>query len=257
VTAEVIDLELRAMVARDALAVASSEPTADGDREKARGEAARAMGTEARLLCVSARLLAPSAEGLKEAEASLAELDKAQAARPAPVDLAMRVRAQCLSSLTAARRATVSARGAAGAAGAAGVSGDEADTLLSELSREGTFSPLRDDRGVVVTLHDAFSGDGLAKATSPRVEALARVAAAHASMPVLVVVHDEAPTRPDDRRAERRAEAVRKLLGRPKGERLDLVLAGNTRPIADPKSRKERGRNERLEIVFVDPGAGG
>lgn len=244
-SAEVADLEMRAKVVQDALPIADSSPTNDAERQRARAEAARAIVAEARLLCVSARLLGAEAAGLADAEKALAEVDKLlEGGRAAPIDEATRARTQCLSTLSASRRASSASR-----------NDDEADKLLSELSREGSFAPQRDDRGVVVVLHEAFSGDGLSKPASAQLDALSKVASAHPSLPLLVVVHDQGTA--NDKRALSRAEAARKILGREKGEKIELLTAGTSRPIVNPKDRKLSARNERLELVFVDPGAPG
>jgi hypothetical protein len=242
VAVEVQDLETRIKVAREALPLTASGP-ADAARSAARREAAQALATEARLLCLSTRLLAPEAAGLKEAEAALQELSKSlEDQRAAPIDAAMRARAHCLESLTSARR-----KGDA----AASTSGD---ALLSELSRQ-SLAPVREDRGVVVTLHEPFTGENVARAASEKVEALGRIAAAHPDLPVVLVVHDaQAPRGGDQKRDQKRADALKQLVARHRAARLEVVLAGVSRPVVDPRDKKGRARNERVEVVFVDAG---
>jgi outer membrane protein OmpA-like peptidoglycan-associated protein len=243
VVAELQELELRIKVLREAAPVVSSGPARSGEREAARREAAQALHTEARLLCLSTRLLAPETEALKEAEAALTTLaaDLDDRKKAAPIDDAMRARARCLDALTSARRAS--------AAGSA-----TGDALLASLGRA-SFAPAREDRGVVVTLRGAFSGDAVTREASEQLESLGRVAAANPSLPVVVVLHEAEPPRAEaQKRAARRAEAVKLLLARHRKEKIEVHLAGATRPVVDPSSKKDRARNERIEVVFVDAG---
>ncbi|MCS6899307.1 MAG: hypothetical protein RMJ98_06370 [Myxococcales bacterium] len=244
VMAELQELELRIKVLREAAPVVASGPARSSEREVARREAARALHTEARLLCLSTRLLAPETEGLREIEASLNVLatDLEDQKKATPIDDAMRLRARCLDALTRARRTASSLVGTSG------------DALLASLGRA-RFAPTREDRGVVVTLRGAFSGDAVTREASERLEELGRVAAANPSLPVVVVLHESEPPRPEvQKRAIRRAEAVKALLVRHRKEKVEVHFAGATRPIIDPSSKKDRARNERVEVVFVDAG---
>src|SRR5262249_29689119 len=123
--------------------------------------------------------------------------------KPAPIEAAMRSRAQCLSALTAARRA------------AAAVSTlGRSDQLLAELSAMGGLSPTRDDRGVRTPLGGLFAGEKLTKEGKDRLETLGRVAKAHPEFPVEVVLHS-GPRRAgrDDPTADReRGNAVTQAL---------------------------------------------
>ncbi len=242
--AEVADLETRIKVARDAMPVAPSGE-ADAPREKARLEAARALATEAKLLCTSTRLLAPETEGLKAAEQAAADLSQSLMSSPkqAPIDAAMRARAGCLSVLGAAKRTASAAPGAAA---------QDGSTLLAELSREGTFAPIRDERGVVVTVSEAFSGSDLAKNAASRLELAGKIAAAHPAMPLLVVVHEAEGK--DQKRGAQRTEAVKRLITKGRSERVEVVSAGSSRPVVDPSQKKDQGRNDRVEVVFLDAG---
>ncbi|MCC6645322.1 MAG: hypothetical protein IT374_07120 [Polyangiaceae bacterium] len=228
---DVAALQLRAKALRDAPAPGAVE-RADPARERARRDAARALLADASMLCAAARLVGASDDALKApleaARAVEGDLDKS----PVPVDRALSSRAACLAALVQARRA-------------AGPATDAGQTLLEELGREGSVSPARDDRGVVVSIGGAFDGGDVSKRARPALELLAKVAKAHPSMPVLVVLHDAA--RVDDRTAERREAAVRSALGAPK---LDVVRAGQARPVADP--RRDKAANDRVEIVFVE-----
>lgn len=231
-------LEARIKVARDALPPPASGP-ADPAREAARLEAARSLTTEARLLCVSARLLDASAEGLTEADTAVSDTQKllAPGTRPAPIDAATRARAGCLSVLTKIRRAL-----------GKNAATDEADALLADISREGSFAPLRDDRGVVVTVDAPFKGADVATSAVSRLELAGKIAAAHPDLPVLVVVHD-ATAGKDDARDTQRGESARKVIAKFRDAKLQVVLAGATHPLVDP--RQKNAKNERLEIVFV------
>ena len=237
--AELVDLEGRLKVLKDAPPLYASSK-ADPMREPARREAALSLVTEARLLCVSARLVAPAAAGLKEAEAQVSDVAKIldDKTKAAPIDEASRARATCLSTLTKARRL------------AAGPSTDPADVLVAELSREGSFAVVRDDRGVVVTLPAAFTGAALAKGVDVKLEKLGKISAAHPAMPLLIVVHDADPRGADEARGKSRVEAATQALKVPK---LEATWVGAARPLIDPKA-KDHARNERLEIVFVDGG---
>lgn len=275
VLAEAEALELRLKVAVDAQPIVPSG-AADPDREKARVEAARALALQARLLCSAGKLLlegapaaasseapkpapaspsapstaaaaAPSpktlATRLEEATAAVTKLDADLAAGgPAPIDQASRARAGCLAALTGIRRAATPIAKAPGAG----------DALLTELSATGTWSPSRDDRGVAVTLRNLFKGEALTPAGSSRLAELGRIAAAHPTFPVVVVVHqDKEPAKTDKTQASR-AELVVKALKAERAPRVEAVLAGAAMPVVNPKGAN-RARNARVEVVFVTP----
>ncbi len=241
---EAAELDERVRVSRERLLPASSG-AATGEREEARLVAARSLAVEARLLCGAARLVAADAAGLGDADGALGTLEGrlAAGARPAPIDEAARVRARCLEVLTRARRA----------------SGDDAgasDALLTELSAAGGWDPARDERGVVVTLHDAFRGAELGPDATAKLKDLGRVAAAHPGFAVQVVVHDAVPARPKDDVDTRRAGAAVQALvaGGAATGRIKPELAGTRAPLVDPGDARQRGRNERLDVVFVASG---
>jgi hypothetical protein len=269
-SAELDALELRIKVVRDAQAIVPSGP-ADPAREKARLAAARALTLQARLLCGAARLLlaeprdvvdpkakpAPTAppgpgvatpaelgKDLEAATAAVTKLEAELATSPAaaPIDSATRARAGCLSALTAVRRAGTSVTRAPGAG----------DALLAQLSATRQLSPGRDDRGVVVTLRNAFRGDALAPTFEQTLGELGRIAAAHPRFPLVVVVHDAeaaARARPG---AQARADAAARALKASGATRVETVLAGGAAPVVDPGGA-DRARNARLEVVFVTP----
>jgi flagellar motor protein MotB len=242
------DLEQRLRIARDRLMPAASA-TAPADREAARQVAVRSMAVEARLLCDAAQLVAADAAGsagLADAVADLGKLEDrvSRGASPAPIDDAARARARCLDVLTRARRTTGDDAGAA-------------DTLLAELSASGGWAPARDERGVVVTLHDAFQGAALSTDAASRLKELGRVAAAHPGFAVQVVVHDAQPPasapRAKDPTDAKRADAATQALvaGGAASGKLQTELAGARAPLVDPADAKARARNERLDVVFI------
>jgi len=261
--AEVAALEARIKVARDAQAVAPSGP-ADAAREKARVAAARSLALEARMLCTAARMLlpevpAPKADtpapvGAPSRETLTAELDEAQLfvtkldeslaqTGPAPIDLATRARARCLATLTGLRRAMTPVTRAPGAG----------DALLGEISATRAFSPSRDDRGIVITLRNLFTGDKLTPAATEQLGRLGKIAAENPRFPLAVVVHqDKEPSAKEQASMKARAEAVAAALRAAKAPKVDVVLAGAASPVVDPAG-SDRARNARVEIVFVTP----
>lgn len=252
---EADDLEKRLRVAREAELPKASGP-ADPAREKARAVAARTLTTQAKLLCGAAKLVAPGIAGLGDAESAVSavERDAAKAGSKAPIDAAGRARAGCLAVLTKARRSTIT-------------SDEQADALLAELSQaggapanadakgEGPLPPLRDERGVVVTLSRPFDGEKLARAAEAAVKDLGRVAAAHPAFAVQVVVHTAkgAASTVDEKRGETLARAL--VEGGADAKRIGVEQAGNGAPLVDPGDATRNARNERVEIVFVAPGA--
>ena len=263
VAADADALERKLKVIRDAQPVVPSGK-ADPDREKARLAAARALAAQARLLCGAARLLAGGPALGAPAPASpdpklTAELDQAEGAASkveaelsastvpaAPIDGATRARAGCLAALTAIRRAATPTSKAPGVG----------DALLAEMSATGKLDPARDDRGVLVTLRGAFRGAGLTPAGEARLVELGKIAAAHASFPVVVVLHSDRPLGAGEAAEQGRAEAAAKaiLRGAGNGVRVLPLVAGDRAPVADPAG-PDRAHNARLEVVFVTPEA--
>ncbi|HKQ69059.1 MAG TPA: hypothetical protein VJT73_06960 [Polyangiaceae bacterium] len=253
VAAQADDLELRIKVIKDAAPTVPSG-SADAAREVARLASARSLALDARLLCGAARLVSADLPVLTRAQAAVEELEQRLTTRPAPIDAAMRTRAQCLAALTASRRAA-----------AAASSLGKADQLLSELSAMGAagdsvLSPVRDDRGVVVTLRGLFAQADLTREGRQRVEALGRVAQAHPEFPVQVVVHEAGPATKGPAAKESadkvRGETIAKVLSEAgaKSERIVVEGAGSAHPALDPSVAREKARSDRVEIIFVDPG---
>jgi flagellar motor protein MotB len=231
------ELAKRVTIERETRAPAPSGP-ADAQREAARLQASRALSMQARLLCGAAKLVSTQAQGFEAAVQQLDALDKRLEGSPkvAPIDDAAKARTTCLSILTQARRAQAATAQTA------------ADVLLSELSAA-SLAPTRDERGVVVTLRDVFRGSAVDPAAQPRLEALGRVAAAHADLPIQLVVHDATPQGPSDDRAKAAAAALVK--GGAKADKIATVMAGTRAPIVDPNDARNRARNARVEVVFV------
>jgi flagellar motor protein MotB len=242
------ELAKRLKIAEGALTPVSSG-RADPEREAARFVAARALAAEARLLCGAARLLSPSvdAQGAldKDVNALDAQLDKPGKGL-APIDTAARARAACLALLTHARRTSDASQES------------DPDVLLSELSASGQFEPSRDERGVLIVLRDVFTGTSLTPQASKALGELGRVAGAHPSFAVQIVVHDANPpsaseASADTQRAQAAAAAVVSA-GVP-ASRVKAETVGARAPLVDPQDARHRGRNARLEVVFVSPGS--
>ena len=235
------ELQRRIRIAHERVLPASSAPTTP-EREAARGVAARSLAMQAQLLCAAAHMVARDAPGLADADGAVTSLQErlAKSPRPAPIDDASRSRAHCLDVLTRARRG--SARDA-----------EAADSLLSELSAAGSWDPSRDERGVVVTLHEAFQGAALTPDAAEKLKNLGRVAGAHRLFGVQVVLHDaRAPAANDSADAKRADAAVQALVsGGAATTGVRAELAGALAPIVDWSDSRDRGRNERLEVVFI------
>ena len=229
---EADDLEKQLKIAREAQ-LPSASGAADPEREAARRVAATSLVTQARLLCSAARLVSTTAPGLAEAETTVTSLEKGVAT----IDPAARARAACLASLTKARRAS-------------GESLDQGDTLLTELSNAKS-SPIRDERGVIVTVRSGFKGTALTTEAENTLKDLGRVAAAHAGFSVQVVIHDAETTPAAD--DTKRGEAVQKALvaGGADMAKMKVEQAGTRAPVVDPKDAKRRDKNARVEVVFV------
>jgi hypothetical protein len=242
---EADQLEQHVRAARDRLLPAASG-AADSERDAARMVAARSLGMQARLLCGAARLVSPGAPDLGDADRQVAKLEErlAKGVRPAPIDDAGAARVRCLDVLTHARRSL-------------GDDSSPADTLLAELSASGGWDPIRDERGVVVTLHDAFRGAELTGEGSSKLKELGRVAASHSAFALQVVLHDARLAPPSDATDSRRADAaVQALVEAGAGAaHVKAEQAGTRCPLVDPSDSAGRPRNERVDIVFVSGAA--
>ncbi|HEY4158362.1 MAG TPA: hypothetical protein VGM29_09700 [Polyangiaceae bacterium] len=240
IVTEAEDLEAREKVARDALPLPTSGP-ASKEREQARMMAARALMTQAKLLCLSARLLDPTREGVTQSLSKLAELSQKPATGPAPIDEATALRSACLHELVLVRRPLTQKNPAAGTS----------DALLSELSAA-SLQPIRDDRGVVVTLRALFDANAHLKIDSlAELDTLGKVAKAHPEFPLLAVAHSgRAGNTPRD---SAEVTAVADALRKAGATRVETDSVGNSAPIVDPERPGAALRNQRVEIVFVAP----
>ncbi|MFO0680337.1 MAG: hypothetical protein U0169_27685 [Polyangiaceae bacterium] len=241
---EADELDKKLVVVR-ALRVPASSGKADATREAARLVAARSLAVQARLLCGATRMLDAKTTGLDAAEAELDALGTKLEGKPAsaPIDEVARARATCLALLTRARRATADdAKGAS-------------DTLLAELAQGAGWDPVRDERGVVVVLRNVWSTSpsGLTKDAETKLAELGRVANAHPSFAVQVVVHSkDARSKAELDVDRKRAEAAAKILATKNAAIAPTSFAvGANAPLVDPADAKNRARNERVEVVFV------
>jgi flagellar motor protein MotB len=244
VAAQADDLELRIKVIQDAMPI-SPAGAADPAREQARLSAARSLALDAKLLCAGARMVGSDNPALTKAQTSVDDLEKriTDKPRPAPIEAAMRARAECLAALTAARRPATQAS-----------SLGKSDELLSEISAMGGLAPVRDDRGVVVTLRELFTGGQLTREAQDRLAALGRVAKAHTDFPVEVVVHTAGARAAGADRQQGDLVAKALVDAGANQEKLVVEAAGTAHPVLDPALSRAPSRNERIEIIFVDPG---
>ncbi|HVJ89638.1 MAG TPA: hypothetical protein VM580_07520, partial [Labilithrix sp.] len=116
------------------------------------------------------------------------------------------------------------------------------------------LAPSRDERGVVVTLRQLFKNDKLTSEGETVLQDLGRVAAAHPAFAVQVVIHDAAsPSSAEAAQNKKRGEAIAKALtdGGASAAKTKVEQAGARTPVFDPADAKRRGRNARVEIVFV------
>ena len=240
VAAEQADLEMQLKVERDAELLASPLPASPA-REAARREVARALSAQGRLLCASARLLSPAPEPFdakfKELDALDEQLRKERV--PAPIDVATNLRADCLHELVEIRRPKITSN-------PEGTAGDELFVKLSTAR----FMPSRDDRGIAVTFHEAFSGNDLAPAARSEIKRLEPIVKEQVAIPLLIVVHG---ARSNLVRDEARGRAVAQALKQLGASKTDVRIAGDRLPLLDRDIPGANRRNERLEIVFVIP----
>jgi len=238
--AEQVDLELQLKVERDAEQLAALSPS-NPAREAARREVARALSTQGRLLCASARLLSAPAAPMEALFKQLDGLDEqlAKGRAPAPIDVATRLRAECLHEVVEVRRHKI-------ASNPQGTAGDELFVKLSSAE----LSPSRDERGIAVTLSEAFSGNALTPEARAVLKRMAPIVKEQSSVPVLVVVHGANNNAARDESRGREALKVVEQMG---ASKTDLRIAGDRLPLLDRSAAGAAKRNERLELVFVIP----
>jgi hypothetical protein len=240
VAAEHADLEMQFKVERDAEQLASPLPASPA-REAARREVARALSGQGRLLCASARLLSAEKEPFEAKFKGLDTLDAdlAKERVPARIDVATKLREDCLGALVAVRRPKI-------ASNPQGTAGDELFVRLSSAH----LTPSRDDRGIAVTIHDAFTGNELASPAKLTLKLLEPIVKEQSAVPLLVVVHGAHSNQARDAaRGHAAAEALRQM----GASELDVRVAGDRLPLLEHNRPGADRRNERLEIVFVIP----
>lgn len=242
--AEAADYEAQLQVEREAEAIADPKRSTP-DREQARFVATKTALTQAKLLCVSANLLSgrSSADAASDATAALAEVEALEAKtssgkQPAPIREAILARSRCQQKLTEVRRP----------AQMSSPTSEKPDQLFVELAQAG-FAPSRDDRGIVVTLSQAFTGNSLDSKLPPKLAELGRLSQNHGETPVLIVAHSKKgeakaidQQRGDVAAAKLREAGVKNLVVQAVGGRL---------PRASSSDLGAASLNERLEIIFV------
>ncbi len=241
IAAEADNLEMRVKVARDALPLIPSAKAAP-QREAARRKAVQALSSQARLLCIGAHLLQGETPALKATLGKLGALEEKaeKPSEPAPIDDAIQLRSDCLHQLTLARRVETRKAPAAGVA----------DGLLAELTESAQFFAFRDDRGVVVTLRDLFQAGKLRSEIQEQLQALGRVAKAHAEVPLIVALHTARGSKADSASQAEHIAAALKQGGAPK---VTTHVVGAAQPVVDPGTPGAAKRNARVEVVFVTP----
>lgn len=240
VGAEQVGLENQVKLNEGVEVESLATPTlAKPEREAARRETARALAAQARLLCVSARLLSAPAADLDPKLAQIDTLDEqlAKLQVPTPINVAIDLREQCLRQLVLVRRPKVSLNPQSTA-------GDQLFVRLSSAH----LAPSRDERGVLVTFHDAFAANGIGPATQTALRQLKPILDDYRSTPVLIVVHSAHANAPRD---EARGKAAAELLGELGATHATVQVVGERLPLISPHVAGAEQQNERLELVFV------
>lgn len=234
-------VETRVRVARDTEPLAANQKTTPG-REHARWQAAASMATDAGLACSAAQLLGDKSDELSKVLTSIRALDEELTKHrgAAPIDKALTLRSDCLRLLTQVRRTKSLSE----------PTSTVTDSLLRQLGKAG-LSPTRDERGVVVTLHNVFDAQGKLQ-DAEQLAALGRIGREHPDFPILVVAHRARGeiTGRDRAQGEAIAKALREA-GAKQG--VEVVTAGTRRPLLPRTAAGARAANERVEIVFVSP----
>jgi hypothetical protein len=237
------DLDAQLRVEREAEALADAK-LATPDREHARSLAAKTALSQARLLCISAKLLRETdPKSTSDIDAALSEADAVQAKLatgklPAPLREAIAARSRCQQLLTVERRP----------AQMESPTSEVPDQLFVELAQAG-FAPSRDDRGIVITMNDAFAGNGLDPRLLPKLAELGRLAQHHDQTALLIVAHSKkGDPKPTD---QQRGDAAAVKLREAGAKRLEVQAVGGRLPVAQDSDLGAARRNERLEVIFV------
>jgi len=107
-------------------------------------------------------------------------------------------------------------------------------------------------------MRSAFKGEKLTPEAEASLRDLGRVAAAHPTFAVQVVLHDAtAPAAGEIVTNQKRGEAiVQTLVGSgATAAKVKVEQAGARAPVVDPKDARHRDRNARVEVVFVSSGS--
>jgi hypothetical protein len=229
IAAELKNLDAQVQLEHETEAIAASK-TASPEREASRKAIAQSTLTHARLLCVTAELLDADKAAIDAALKTSVELEAAVAKSsvPTPLNEIIKLRSRCLEQLTLARRP----------ARLAAPNSETSDRLFLALSQLG-LTPVRDERGIVVTLPP--------QPTDSAVLDLARLATDNVQTPLLIISHrmKGEPSASDEPQALANrftVAGVKTVRALSAGARLPLESALN------PAAAK---LNERVEVVFV------
>jgi len=226
--------------------------TGEEARERAQRErrAAEEMLVRARVILIAAEALLGTAadqdQAVAAARRAVTEAEGASAGEPAAaLAAATSARAKADDALSGARRA------AADRASLARLRAEDA-ALLEEAGAAGSLSPREDARGVVLVVRGVFEGRGAVVSDRTALEAVARLARAHAAYPLVVEGHTASGRNVQALSADRARAVVEALVALGvEGSRLRAIGLGASRPLAPEALTGARERNERLEIVFV------
>jgi flagellar motor protein MotB len=245
---EIEALELRARVLADKQAIGDEEKITP-ERALARRRAAFVLLSEAEALCVGAKLLGVPAKELDATEVELRTLASSLGQGSMERNIlptAGALRARCLKQLTDLRM-----RNSAGQPESA-----RNDLFLEEATLLGLPAE-RDDRGLVLRLTSIAEGPALSPKptlspqTLEQLRSIAKLAIAHKDSPLLLVVHTAG--QPENHKAAEWGDSAKKLLAAEGAPSVELLLAGHTSPLVQPKSKGAAAQNRRLDVVFVTP----
>jgi hypothetical protein len=205
---------------------------------------------QAKITCASSALLAgpPAAPDVAKSRFDALEAALAASARapgggkPKAIDPEpfFALRAECL-------RALVKARGVKSTGKADGLAGD-LSRMMAALP--GPTTTGRDERGVLVSLQDAFEGGQLSQSATERLIALARVLSQNPSFPVAIVVHrGDRPSKDDKLWNDRLAAVVSRMADVRAERRVAFVVDGAT---SAPHAKQGEPT---VDILFISPEA--
>ncbi|MCH2109330.1 MAG: DUF4398 domain-containing protein [Polyangiaceae bacterium] len=242
-TREADGYELRARVILDTEEVKDIEKMTP-ERRRARRDAAQLLTAEAQTLCMGAALLNPEAEGLQKSREVVERLEVELSHGSTKDDLYPRAaheRNVCLKHLTLARRSEQQAQ----------PDKPGSDSLLLALSKNGQWHPYRDDRGVVVTLHDDLLPQGkLSEGSRAALDELQKVAHAHPTFSLLLLIHGDGKNQLLNQAGKLALESFEL----PKEPESHLQVVGDRQPLVSRRIPGAATRNTRIEVIFVPKG---